>query len=133
MRVLGAQVGAVVADLHRENGVDLRLGVGVAEVVGEDRVTAVALTDGTKLPADLVVVGIGVVPETDWLVGSGLTIDDGVVCDETTLAAPGVVACGDVARWPNRRFDEVARVEQQTRRAQALVALEPLVGRVFVQ
>lgn len=111
VRVLGAQVGAVVADLHRHNGVDLRLGVGVAEVVGGDRVTAVSLADGTELPADLVVVGIGVVPETDWLVGSGLTIDDGVVCDETTLAAPGVVACGDVARWPNRRFDEVARVE----------------------
>ena len=111
VRVLGAPVGAVVADLHRENGVDLRLGVGVAGLVGTDRVTAVALTDGTELPADLVVVGIGVVPETDWLVGSGLTIDDGVVCDETTLAAPGVVACGDVARWPNRRFDEVARVE----------------------
>jgi 3-phenylpropionate/trans-cinnamate dioxygenase ferredoxin reductase subunit len=48
-----------------------------------------------------VVVGIGVVPRTGWLEGSGLTVDDGVVCDATTLAAPGVVAAGDVARWPN--------------------------------
>ena len=51
--------------------------------------------------ADVVVVGIGVIPNTGWLEGSGLTLDDGVVCDDTTLAAPGVVAGGDVARWPN--------------------------------
>ena len=57
------------------------------------------------------VVGVGVVPNTEWLEGSGLTLDNGVVCDETCLAAPGVVAAGDVARWPNRRFDEVMRVE----------------------
>jgi 3-phenylpropionate/trans-cinnamate dioxygenase ferredoxin reductase subunit len=58
-----------------------------------------------------VVVGIGVVPSTGWLEGSGLTLDDGVLCDETTLAAPGVVAAGDVARWPNQRYGEVMRVE----------------------
>ena len=69
------------------------------------------LTDGTVLDADVVVVGVGVIPNTEWLEGSGLTIDNGVVCDETCLAAPGVVAAGDVARWPNRRFDEVMRVE----------------------
>ncbi len=57
------------------------------------------------------VVGIGVIPNTEWLEGSGLEIDDGVVCDATCLAAPGVTAAGDVARWPNRRFDEVMRVE----------------------
>ena len=63
------------------------------------------------LDIDLVVVGIGVSPNTDWLDGSGLTIDNGVVCDATCTAAPGVVAAGDVARWPNQRFDEVMRVE----------------------
>ena len=57
------------------------------------------------------IVGVGVVPNTAWLEGSGLTIDNGVVCDATCLAAPGVTAAGDVARWPNPRFDEVARVE----------------------
>ncbi len=62
------------------------------------------------------VVGIGVVPSTDWLAGSGLTIDNGIVCDATCLAAPGVVAAGDVSRWPNQRFGAddapLTRVEQ---------------------
>ncbi len=69
------------------------------------------LTDGTELDVDLVVVGVGVAPNTGWLDGSGLPLDNGVVCDETCLAAPGIVAAGDVARWPNRRFGEVMRVE----------------------
>jgi len=57
------------------------------------------------------VVGIGVVPNTEWLEGSGVRLDNGVVCDDTTLVAPGVVAAGDVARWPNLAFDEMMRVE----------------------
>ncbi len=110
-RGLGAAMGGVMADLHRDHGVDLRLGVGVVLVEGSDQVERVRLTDGSVLDVDLVVVGIGVAPNTDWLLESGLTIDNGVLCDETCLAAPGVVAAGDVARWPNRRFDEVMRVE----------------------
>jgi 3-phenylpropionate/trans-cinnamate dioxygenase ferredoxin reductase subunit len=57
------------------------------------------------------VVGVGVSPATDWLDGSGLQIDDGVVCDETLLAAPGVVAAGDIARWSSRRYGSHLRVE----------------------
>ena len=110
-RGLGRELGMVCADLHRDHGVDLRLGVGVEGFEGTGRVEAVRLSDDSTVPADLVVVGIGVVPNTDWLEGSGLTIDNGVLCDETCLAATGVVAAGDVARWPNRRFGEVMRVE----------------------
>lgn len=112
-RVLGEPVGAVVADVHREHGVDVRLGVGVASIAtGPDGGPVVALDDGSTVAADAVVVGIGVIPATGWLEGSGLTLDDGVVCDATTLAAPGVVAAGDVARWPNEAFGgEVMRVE----------------------
>jgi len=112
-RVLGDRMGAVCADVHRDHGVDLRLSSGVDGFVegGDGRVVGVALSDGTTVDADVVVVGVGVTPNTEWLNGSGLTIDNGVVCDETCLAAPGVVAAGDVARWPNRRFDEVMRVE----------------------
>lgn len=110
-RGLGPAMGAVVADLHRDHGVDVRLGVGVVLIEGGDRVERVRLTDGTVLVVDLVVIGIGVGPNTGWLEGSGLTIDNGVVCDATCLAAPRVVAAGDVARWPNRRFGEVMRVE----------------------
>ncbi|MCY3786471.1 MAG: NAD(P)/FAD-dependent oxidoreductase, partial [bacterium] len=101
-RVLGAEMGRVCADVHADHGVDLRTGVGVASISGAGRVEQVVLSDGTRLDADVVVVGVGVVPNTEWLEGSGLRIDDGVVCDETCLAAPGVVAAGDVARWPNR-------------------------------
>lgn len=110
-RGLGPRMGAVMADLHRDHGVDVRLGVGVVLVEGVERAERVRLTDGTVLDVDLVVVGIGVSPNTGWLDDSGLTIDNGVVCDATCLAAPGVVAAGDVARWPNRLFDEVMRVE----------------------
>lgn len=115
-RVLGEEMGAVCADVHREHGVDLRTGVGVdaIEGSGEDgrgRVERVVLSDGEVIEADVVVVGIGVIPNTEWLEGSGLEIDNGVVCDATCLAARGVTAAGDVARWPNRRFDEMMRVE----------------------
>ena len=110
-RVLGAELGRVCADVHRDHGVDLRLGVGVAEITGDDRVEQVVLSDGTRLDADVVIVGVGVIPNTEWLEGSGLEIHNGVVCDETCLAAPGVVAAGDVARWPNRLFGQSMRVE----------------------
>ena len=111
VRALGEEMGAACAEIHRDHGVDLRLGVGVAGLRGDQRVEAVELADGTVVPADVVVVGIGVVPNTEWLEGSGLTIADGVVCDETCLAAPGIVAAGDVARWPNPRFGVDMRVE----------------------
>jgi NADPH-dependent 2,4-dienoyl-CoA reductase/sulfur reductase-like enzyme len=110
-RGLGREMGAVLADVHRDHGVDVRLGVGVAGLDGSARVEQVRLSDGTALEADVVVVGIGVSPNTAWLDGSGLTLDDGVVCDERCVAAPGVVAAGDVARWTNPRFGEAMRVE----------------------
>ena len=83
----------------------------MAGITGADRVEQVVLSDGTRLDADVVVVGVGVIPNTEWLEGSGLEIRNGVVCDETCLAAPGVVAAGDVARWPNRLFGQSMRVE----------------------
>ena len=114
VRILGPEVGLAVADLHRSNGVDVRVGVGVAavEALGDANAgVSVELTTGERVEADVVVVGIGVIPNTSWLEGSGLRVEDGVLCDETTLAAPGVVAAGDVARWPNPLFGETMRVE----------------------
>ena len=110
-RVLGAELGGVVADLHRDHGVDLRLDTGVSAMVHNGSEVEVTLSDGAVVEADIVVVGIGVIPNTAWLEGSGLTIEDGIVCDATTLAAPRVVACGDVARWPNALYGEAMRVE----------------------
>jgi 3-phenylpropionate/trans-cinnamate dioxygenase ferredoxin reductase subunit len=91
-RALGAQIGMVCADLHRDHGVDVRLGAGIGGFGGREHVERVFLTDGNKLPADVVVIGVGVAPSTEWLEGSGLTLDNGIVCDETLLAAPGVIA-----------------------------------------
>jgi 3-phenylpropionate/trans-cinnamate dioxygenase ferredoxin reductase subunit len=123
VRGLGETLGMVCGELHRDHGVDLRLGVGVAAIEGDGRVERVRLDDGSAVEADVVVVGVGVVPVTDWLEGSGLTLDNGVVCDETLLAAPGIVAAGDVARWPNPMFDgEVMRLEHWTNAAEQGVA-----------
>ncbi len=115
VRGLGPELGAVIADMHRDHGVDLRTGVGVEAIEGDTRVERVRLADGEVIATDVVVVGVGVVPETPWLEGSGLELENGVVCDETCLAAPGVVAAGDVARFPNRLFDgELMRLEHWT-------------------
>src|SRR5204863_3672349 len=123
VRGLGPVLGMVCGELHRDHGVDLRLGVGVAAIEGEAKVERVRLDDGSTVDADVVVVGVGVVPETAWLEGSGLTLDNGVVCDETLLAAPGIVAAGDVARWPNPMFDgELMRLEHWTNAAEQGVA-----------
>jgi 3-phenylpropionate/trans-cinnamate dioxygenase ferredoxin reductase subunit len=115
VRGLGPELGAVIADMHRDHGVDLRTGVGVEAIEGGTRVERVRLADGEVIAADVVVVGVGVVPNTAWLEGSGLTLENGVVCDETCLAAPNVVAAGDLARFPNRLFDgDLMRLEHWT-------------------
>ncbi len=123
VRGLGTALGDTLAGLHRDHGVDLRTGVGVAGFEGDARVRRVLLDDGSAVDADVVVVGVGVAPSTEWLDGSGLTLENGVVCDETLLAAPGVVAAGDIARWPNPAFDgTVMRLEHWTNATEQGVA-----------
>ena len=116
--VLGEQIGSLVARLHRAEGVDVRCGVGVAEVRGTDQVEKVVLSDGAELDADLVVVGIGSRPATGWLEGSGTELDNGVVCDAVgRTSAPNVRALGDVASWRNTVGHQVRveRLEQRRR------------------
>ena len=113
---LGSRAGEIVRELHESKGVELRLGTGVAGFDGEVRVSGVRLTDGTTVDADVVVMGIGVVPSTGWLDGSGLELADGVVCDDTCLARGGdgrVAAVGDVARWEHLRYGST-RIEHWT-------------------
>src|ERR1700759_3371747 len=83
MLPLGPQLGEWCAGLHREHGVDLRLRTGVVALHGDVRVEAVELTDGTRVAADLVVVGMGAHPNTEWLEGSGLRLTGGLACDAT--------------------------------------------------
>ena len=114
-RVLNARVGAVCSAAHRDHGVDLRLGVGVEAVEGDGRVEGLKLSDGSRIEADLVVVGIGATPETGWLETSGLPLEDGVLCDSRCATpAPGVVAAGDVARWHHEGYGESIRIEHWT-------------------
>ncbi|MFD3843189.1 NAD(P)/FAD-dependent oxidoreductase [Streptomyces sp. NPDC058642] len=111
-RQLGREMGLVCSSLHTDHGVRLLRGTGVAGLVGENRVTGVRLADGRVLPADIVVVGVGVRPATDWLAGSGVRVDDGVVCDAgCATSVPGVVAVGDVARCPSPFTGRHARIE----------------------
>jgi NADPH-dependent 2,4-dienoyl-CoA reductase/sulfur reductase-like enzyme len=122
MRGLGAEMGEVVARVHGRNGVDLRCGAHIIGIDGDGRrVTGVRLSDGEIVAADLVVVGIGVSPVTEWLEGSGLELRDGVVCDDTLRAAPRIYAAGDCARWINNLFGdngEEMRVEHWTNAAE---------------
>jgi NADPH-dependent 2,4-dienoyl-CoA reductase/sulfur reductase-like enzyme len=110
---LGPEMRKCWTDLHRRHGVDVRVGVTVDGFVGDARVSGVRLGDGAQLPADLVLIGLGVEPSTAWLRGSGLTVDNGVVCDATGAVngATGVVAAGDVARWWHPRYRQHLRVE----------------------
>jgi 3-phenylpropionate/trans-cinnamate dioxygenase ferredoxin reductase component len=127
---LGPTICEMVAAIHCDHGVDLRTGVAVTEVFGESRVAGVALSDGSRIDANVVVVGIGVTPNTEWLEGSGLTLDNGIVCNGSGEAAPDVYAAGDVARVANRWHGDSPRIEHWTNAvAQAVhVAENALAG-----
>lgn len=125
----GRTICETVESLHRDHGVDLRTGARVADVVGDTRVSGVRLSDGSLIEADLVIVGVGVTPNTEWLEGSGLTLEDGIVCDESGEAAPGVYAAGDVARVPNAWLGDARRVEHWTNAVeQGVFAAESLLA-----
>jgi 3-phenylpropionate/trans-cinnamate dioxygenase ferredoxin reductase component len=119
-RAIGDDMGRLCAQLHRDNGTDLRLGTAVAGLVGTNRVEGVTLDGGGTVDADVVVVGVGVLPTVNWLEGSGVDLDDGVRCDSRcrVLAGgrprPDVVAAGDVARWDHPRWGRAVRLEHWT-------------------
>jgi len=110
---IGAEMGSCWTDLHRQHGVDVRVDVKVDGFIGKRHVKAVRLSDGSKVKADLVLIGLGVEPTTDWLQGSGIKVDSGVICDATGAAegSTGVVAAGDVARWWHPLYQQHLRIE----------------------
>ncbi len=101
---LGEELAKWAKSLHQEAGIHMRFNARVADLLGDRRVEAVVLEYGSRIEADTVVVGIGVRPNVEWLADSGLTIGDGVICDQYCRAAPMIYAAGDVARWPNGLF-----------------------------
>lgn len=111
---VGGEVGRVLARAHLDRGVDLRTAVTVTEVT-ED---GVRLDDGEVVEGDEVLVAIGSLPNTEWLAADGLTVRDGIVCDEYCEAAPNVYAAGDVARWRNPLFGFSMRIEHRTNAAE---------------
>ncbi len=119
VRATGTEMGSAIASLHEQNGTALRCGVGVKALQGNGAVERVVLEDDTEIPADLVVVGIGVVPSVDWLEGSGLQLENGIRCDENLwTGVPGVYAAGDVACWPNPTLGVRQRMENWTAAAE---------------
>ncbi|REF00950.1 NAD(P)/FAD-dependent oxidoreductase [Thermomonospora umbrina] len=129
-RALGEPMGRLCAEMHADHGTDLRLGVTVTGMEGAERVERVLLSDGSTVPADLVVAGIGARPATEWLDGSDVAVDDGVLCDPTlATSVPGVYAAGDVARWLNPLFGTSMRLEHWTNAAeQGAAAARNAVG-----
>jgi NADPH-dependent 2,4-dienoyl-CoA reductase/sulfur reductase-like enzyme len=111
----GTIVSGLLAELHTAEGVELRLGTAVSGLTSASgRVTGVQLANGDHLPAEVVVVALGATPATKWLADSGLTLDNGVVCDAQCRAADGIYAAGDVARWRHDELDILLRLENRT-------------------
>ena len=117
MLPLGPVLGTWCAGLHREHGVDVRLGTGVAALLGRGRVEAVELTGGARVAADVVVVGLGALPNTEWLAGGGLQLNPGLACDATLTAVgdPDILGAGDIVSWPHPLADgDAVRIEHWT-------------------
>jgi 3-phenylpropionate/trans-cinnamate dioxygenase ferredoxin reductase component len=112
-RVLGDEIGAVFRELHADHGVELRFGTGVRELRGSKAVEAIVLDDGRIEPADVVVVGVGVVPRTQLADGvAELHIDNGIVADQfLETDVPGVYAAGDVVNAWHPHYQQHVRVE----------------------
>ena len=141
VRPLGVELAAELQRRHEARGVRFHLGIGLREFTGDERVRGVVLSDGTELPADVVVEALGSRCNTDWLEGHGLDLADGVLTDSALRPVvvgaaadrvgplDGVAVVGDIARFPNPRFDDAAwRVEhwniptETGRRAGAVLA-----------
>jgi NADPH-dependent 2,4-dienoyl-CoA reductase/sulfur reductase-like enzyme len=112
IRPLGPELGAAMRRRHEEHGVRFHLGHTITSFHGEDRVRTASLSDGTELPADVVIEAVGSVANTEWLDGNGLDLSDGVLVDSAMQVATDVataVAVGDVARHPNALFGGIPR------------------------
>jgi 3-phenylpropionate/trans-cinnamate dioxygenase ferredoxin reductase subunit len=120
---LGPQAAGLVAAVHRGLGLRVRQGRVIGVEGARGAVTGVRLADGTLLPADAVLVATGSLPNTEWLRGGGVPVDDGVVCDALGAAGPGVWAVGDVANRPDASTGGRRRREHRTQATEQAVAV----------
>ena len=131
LRVLGPEVAPIFADLHRDHGVDLRCQVAVAELTGRNgAVTGVILRDGSRIDADMVLVGVGITPNGQLAAEAGLKVDNGIVVDEHLRTSdPDIFAAGDVAHAYNPRLGRHIRVEHWANaRRQGVTAAKAMLG-----
>jgi 3-phenylpropionate/trans-cinnamate dioxygenase ferredoxin reductase component len=129
--VLGPEAAPIFDELHRSHGVDLRYRTTAVELTGRHgRVTGVMLSDGTRIDADMIIVGIGAVPRTEIAADAGLKIDNGIVVDEHLRTSdPDIFAAGDIARTYNPRLGRHIRVEHWANaRRQGVVAAKAMLG-----
>lgn len=129
-RVTAPEVSAFFEREHRAAGVDLRTDVSVTAFEGEPEADTVVLSDGTRIPADFVIVGIGLIPNTGLAEEAGLEVDDGIVVDEYTRTSdPDILAVGDCSNHPNTLFDRRVRLESvQNAMEQGRAAAANLAG-----
>lgn len=119
MPAIGTEVGARALQLHEDHGVSFRMGRGVKEIQGDVRATGVLLDDGELLPASVVLVAVGSVPNSEWLEGAGLSMERGtVICDRTCSVldadgnvVPEIMAAGDIASWPHHHGEGPVCIE----------------------
>lgn len=130
-RVTAPEVSAFYARVHGEEGVELRTGITVAGIEGDEHVRGVRLADGELVEADLVIVGIGVVPNTELAEAAGLSVDDGILIDGSSLTSdPDIVAAGDCASYFITRYARQLRLESvPSAGEQAKVAAATMCGK----
>lgn len=129
-RTLGKEIGTLLKQIHEEHGVAFRLGRAVERLKGDHgRVQTVVLDNGERLPADLVLAGVGVKPATEMLLGAPLNPDGSITVDEYLSFGPGLYAAGDVARFPDWRTGDLIRIEHwQLAELQGFTAAKNLAG-----
>jgi 3-phenylpropionate/trans-cinnamate dioxygenase ferredoxin reductase subunit len=129
-RVLGAEIGRIFADMHRQRGVRLRTGIGVARIEGNGRVQRVVATDGSVHEASVVLIGVGLVPSLDLAQRTGLATGNGILVDEYCRTSIGdVFAAGDIAEHPNPFLGRRIRVEHwQNAQHQGAAAARNMLG-----
>jgi len=129
-RTLGKNIGRLFQGVHESKGVEFRLGSHVESFQGEENVRAVLLSSGERIEADLVVIGVGVVPATGFLDGLEMQNDGGVNVDEHLSVSEGIFAAGDVASFPDSRTGERIRIEHwRTALQQGRIAAHNMVGK----